>query len=95
MAERFDKGDRVSTPYGAAEVQYRRMQPPDYSEVACYSVRLMAQWHDCSYSGTIVPAAEVSRLDNWCNNCKACFVSMDPEAPRCHSGRTDCGKVRA
>lgn len=56
----FDRGDRVSTPDGFGTVQYRRMLPPNYSDVEVYSVRLDRKAEgSSSYTGTIYKAADV------------------------------------
>lgn len=38
-------GDRVYTPQGVGVVVYRRMRPPEFSAVACYSVKLDGREH--------------------------------------------------
>lgn len=51
----FDTGDRVNTTLGPGRVVYRRMKPPNYSEVDAYSVKLDGKQH----AGTILGAEKV------------------------------------
>jgi len=59
MSKQFDRGDSVMTPLGPGKVAYKRMEPPNYSEVAVYSVNLDTKASDWGYSGTIFKADEV------------------------------------
>jgi hypothetical protein len=60
----FDRGSRVTTPEGTGTVLYRRMRPPDYSEVEVYSVCLDSKKAESErppfpfYSGTIFSAED-------------------------------------
>ncbi len=58
--EALDAGDRVVTPLGAGVVVYRRMQPPEYSRPAAFSVKLDGKEHE----GTMVSAVDV-RWEGW------------------------------
>jgi hypothetical protein len=55
--EVFSKGDKVSTPYGTGVVLYVRMEPPNYSQAACYSIQL-----DTGGNSTIIPAHQVASI---------------------------------
>lgn len=56
----FDRGDRVMTPGGMGTVVYKRMEAPDYVQVAAYSVKLDTAIHNPNYTGTLYPAREVT-----------------------------------
>ena len=55
----FNQGDRVivtlSNTSKTGVVQYKRMKPPEFREVECYSVKL----DGVNHTGTIVPASIV------------------------------------
>lgn len=55
----FEKGDRVMTPGGVGTVYFKRMAPPNYSEVEAYSVKLDKRANDPHYAGSMFFAAEV------------------------------------
>lgn len=55
----FEKGDRVMTPGGAGTVSFKRMAPPNYSEVAAYSVRLDSRNNDPHYVSSMYSSEEV------------------------------------
>lgn len=62
----FNQGDRVSTPQGNGSVVYSRMGAPDYNKPIAYSVCLDKKKAESeqppfpSYSGTIIPADQVT-----------------------------------
>lgn len=64
----FKQGDRVEVQIGgvgkwrAGTVRYRRMAPPDYREVAAYSVRLDEKLSRPGYDGTLVKPADVRAI---------------------------------
>jgi hypothetical protein len=64
----FEAGDTVMTPYGKAEVVYKRMGGPDANEVVAYSVLVESKVEAMdkppfpSYNGTIVPAKDVTEI---------------------------------
>jgi len=58
--ELLDRGARVHTPHGYGLVRYVRMAPPDYNQAEAYSV-LLDDRDGPHYSGTIFPAAQVTR----------------------------------
>lgn len=49
----FEAQARVITPEGPGTVIYKRMKPPEYSQVAAYSVRLDSRKDHPGYFGTI------------------------------------------
>lgn len=53
----FERFDRVLTPGGKGRINYKRMEPPNYSKVAAYSVIL-----DSTATPTIYPADQVVAL---------------------------------
>lgn len=57
------KGDRVLTPYGEGTIAYVRMAPPTFSEVWAVSVVLDNKKDIFGYSGTMVPAEKVKKLE--------------------------------
>lgn len=58
----FTKHTSVMTPGGKGKIVYARMAPPDYSEVAVYSVLLDNANHYANYSGSIYPAEDVKEI---------------------------------
>lgn len=52
-------GSRVLTPHGAGVINYVRMAPPDYREVAAVSVVLDSKKHIPSYNGSIVSVENI------------------------------------
>lgn len=60
MTKQFNIGDRVLTPGGKGRVVYRRMAPPDYSEVAAYSVFLDNVNEQLLRPTSIYPADQIS-----------------------------------
>lgn len=49
----YEAQERVITPEGPGTVIYKRMKPPEYSEVAAYSVKLDSRKDHPNYHGTI------------------------------------------
>ena len=49
----FDVGDRVITTKGPGVVSYRRMLPPNYVEVATYSIILDSKKDKPNYAGSL------------------------------------------
>lgn len=62
MAEPYRKGDRVPWLGRTARVAYARMEPPDYARASVYSIVLDDQRTRIDYTGTIVPAGELTPL---------------------------------
>lgn len=61
----FSQGDRVTTPLGPGTVNYIRMLPPDYRDIAAVSVTLDARFDDLvagKYFGTIFTAEKLTKL---------------------------------
>jgi hypothetical protein len=52
----FETGDRVLTPCGPGTVVSKRMSPPDYSQVASYSVKVDVNANNPIYVGTVYSA---------------------------------------
>ncbi len=59
----FTIGQRVTTPYGPGTVAYWRMAPPDFAVVEAVSVRLDSRAGKPGYTGTVIPALDVTALD--------------------------------
>jgi hypothetical protein len=61
----FDKDQHVITPLGSGVVVYALYNPPDYTEVAAYSVMVFSKFEASllppypNYHGTIFPAEQV------------------------------------
>ena len=61
----FARGDRVNTPSGPGTVNYIRMLPPDYRDVAAVSVALDRRFEDLmagKYFGTIFTPEKLTKL---------------------------------
>lgn len=57
--QKFEVGDRVSTPAGVGKVVFWRFGSPDYSQVVAYGVLLDSKRDQYTYSGTIFPYNDV------------------------------------
>lgn len=57
------QGDRVSTPFGPGVVAFVRMAPPTYATIEAVSVVLDRHRTRLNYTGTMLAAGEVTRVD--------------------------------